>query len=130
MIFVLLNVTGISAVSAGDRNKKEPAKREKKIAKRTAEVKAGIEKLGVGEDSLVKVKLRDKRKVAGYISKIEQESFHVVDRAGNETVVEYANAKQVKGNNLSKGAWVAIGVGIGLAAMTILVLVAIKASSG
>jgi hypothetical protein len=67
-------------------------------------VKTGIVKLGVGPDARVKVKLRDKTKLSGYISEVNDSSFVVTNaKTGANTVVAYPDVKQVKGNNLSTG---------------------------
>ena len=76
-------------------------------------VKAGIGKLGTGPDALVEIKLRDKTKLKGYVGEIGDGYFTVIDaRTGTSTVVDYAQVKQAKGNNLSKGAKIAIGIAI------------------
>ncbi len=67
----------------------------------TEKVKDGIAKLGVGPDAQVQVKLRDKTKLTGYISEVNDESFVLVAKDGNRTVVAYPDITQVKGNNLS-----------------------------
>ncbi len=84
-------------------------------------MKARIVQLGVGEESYVTVKLRDKTKLAGYISEAREESFVVTDlRTSEATTVAYADVKKVKGHNLSTGAKVAIGVGIAVAVWVII----------
>lgn len=89
-------------------------------------VKTGIVKLGTGKDALVKVKLRDGTKLNGYISEANEDSFVVIDaKSGTATTVPYPQVKQVKGNNLSSGAWVAIGIGV-IVGVVVLVLAASK----
>ena len=84
--------------------------KEDKFAKK---VKTNITKLGTGKDARVEVKLRDKTKLKGYVSQINENSFVVVDeKTGASTEVPYPNAKQVKGNNLSTGVSIAIVVGL------------------
>ncbi len=91
--------------------------REEKQAKQAAKVKAGIEKLGVGEQSRVSLKLYDKTKRSGYISEIGEDSFVVVeDRSSVATRVAYPDVAQVKGQNLTTGDKVLIGVAIGVGA--------------
>ncbi len=93
-----------------------------KEAKFADKVKTNVTKLGTGKDARVEVKLRDKTKLKGYVSEINEKSFVVVDdKTGAATEVPYPNAKQVKGNNLSTGIKIAIGVGILLAVIFILV---------
>jgi hypothetical protein len=85
-------------------------------------VKAGIARLGVGRDARITVKLRDKIKLSGYISRAEADFFVVADaNTGAATEVPYTDVTQVKGHNLSTGAKIAIGVAIG-AGVTVLIL--------
>jgi hypothetical protein len=93
-----------------------------KAAKRAEKVKAGIQKIGVGRDSRVEVTLNDGTKLKGYVSEIKDGSF-VVTSGGTNAVTEvpYPNARNVKGNNLSSGAKIAIAAGI-IAGIIILTL--------
>ena len=91
-------------------------------------MKARIVQLGVGEESYVTVKLRDKTKLAGYISEAREESFVVTDLGTSEaTTVAYADVKKVKGHNLSTGAKVAIGAGI-VVGVVMLIVIALAGS--
>ena len=102
-----------------------------KQARFAEKVKAGVEKLGVGEETYVTVKLRDKTKLAGYISEAREESFVVTNLKTSEaTTVAYADVKKVKGHNLSTGAKVAIGVGVAVAVLLVVVLLILDAASG
>lgn len=84
-----------------------------KEARFAAKVKNEIAKLGTGTGARIEVKLRDKTKLKGYISQINENSFTVVDdKTGNASEVPYPNAKQVKGNNLSEGVKIALGIGL------------------
>ena len=98
-----------------------------KESKRVETVRAKLSKLGTGEDARVRVELRDKTKLEGYISEAGPESFVVVNKAGVATTVAYPQVVKAKGNNLSTGAKIAIGVGIG-AGITLLILVLIATS--
>jgi hypothetical protein len=90
--------------------------------KLTWKVKQGISNLGVGRDARVTVKLRDNTKLAGYISEVNAESFVVTDlKTGVATNVAYPDVTQVKGNNLSTGAKIAIGAAI-VGAIILLIL--------
>jgi hypothetical protein len=93
-----------------------------KQAQRIEKVKAGILKLCVGTDARVAITLRDRAKLAGFVTEANEESFIVTDpKTGAATTVAYADVTQVKGNNLGTGAKIAIGIGIGVGA-TLLVL--------
>ena len=114
VIAVLLLHVSVGTVSAKSEAEKE--------AQHAAKVKQGILKLGTGETALVKIKLRDKTKLEGYVSAVGDESFAVTDvKTGIATTVAYPQVKQVKGNNLSTGAKIAIGVGIGLVVALIII---------
>lgn len=80
-----------------------------KDARLAEKVRAGVAKLGTGPEALVEVKLRDKTKLRGYIGEATDAYFVVVDATGNPNQVAYPQVKSVKGNNLSKGAKIAIG---------------------
>jgi hypothetical protein len=112
----LLILFGANQVCADSKAEKEARFAEK--------VKAGIGKLSTGEDARVEVKLRDKTKLKGYISEADEDSFVVVGNDGAATRVEYARVKQVKGNNLSTGARIAITVGIAFALVLLIGLAA------
>jgi hypothetical protein len=95
--------------------------KEEKEAKFAQKVKAKIIKLGTGKDAKIQVKLKDGMKLKGYVSEIKENSFVVTDeKTGTETEVTYPQTKQVKGNNLSTGATIAIAAGI-LVAIIIIV---------
>ena len=98
-----------------------------KESKRVETVRAKLAKLGVGEDARVKLELRDKTKLEGYISETGPESFVVLNKAGVATTVAYPQVARAKGNNLSTGAKIAIGIGIG-AGITLLIILLIAAS--
>ena len=92
-----------------------------KEARRAEKVRTQLARLGTGEDARVRLELRDKTKLEGYISEAGAESFVITDPAGKTTTVAYPQVKKVQGNNLSTGAKIAIGIGIG-AGVTLLIL--------
>lgn len=99
--------------------------KEEKAAELAARVKADIAKLGTGPDARIAVKLRDKTKVAGFISQIGADSFVITDlKNGATTTVPYPSVTQAKGKNLSTGATIAIAVGIAVG-VTLLVIILI-----
>lgn len=106
LIIALLNVF-LGSTAFGVTN--EEAKR----AERAEKVKAGIAKLGTGPDAKVEIKLYDKTKIKGYVKEANPDGFVVVEsRTGVENEVAYPSVKQVKGNNLSSGVKLAIGIAI------------------
>ena len=92
-----------------------------KEARRAEKVRTQLAKLGTGRDARVRLELRDKTKLEGYINEAGAESFVVTDSAGKTTKVAYPQVKKARGHNLSTGAKIAIGVGIG-AAVTLLIV--------
>ncbi len=94
-----------------------------KEAAREQKMKAGIAKLGVGPQSRVKIKLRDSSVVEGYVSKVEENSFAVMDpQTGLATTVAYPQIKQVTGRNFSTNAKIGIGVAIAIGVAIVVAL--------
>jgi hypothetical protein len=82
-------------------------------ARKAAKAKAEVQKRGLGEQSRVRVSLRDGTEVKGYISKVEENSFEVTDRKSGKVVpISYVDVSKVKGPGLSKPAQVLIVVGV------------------
>jgi len=105
LVGFLLSVAGVRPAYAGSKEEKETRLAEK--------VKEGISKIGTGAAAHVEVKLRDKTKLKGYVSEVNEDSFVIADEKTNATsTVAYSQVQQVKGNNLSTAAKIAIGVGV------------------
>jgi hypothetical protein len=122
LVGLLINLVSVSPVYAGSK--------EEKQARFAEQVKRGVLKLGTGTDARVEVKLRDKTKLKGYISEAGEDSFTVVDaKLGVATTVAYPQVKQVKGNNLSSGARIALAVGLAIASLIVVFCVAAAVSN-
>ena len=92
-------------------------------AKLAQKVKASVYELGTGPEARIKVKLRDKTTLEGYVDSIAQDSFVVADpKTGTTTTVAYSEVKQVKGSNFSTGAKIGIGAAIAAGIAVIIVL--------
>jgi hypothetical protein len=105
LVGFLLSVAGLTPAYADSKEEKETRFAEK--------VKEGISKLGTGVETHIEVKLRNKTKLKGYVTEAGENSFVIVDeKTGATSTVTYAQVKQVKGNNLSRAAEIAIGVGV------------------
>jgi redox-regulated HSP33 family molecular chaperone len=81
-------------------------------AQSAEKARATVQKIGLGRDARVEVKLRDQTKVKGYVSAAEQDFFTVTDsKTGTSQTVRYAEVAKVKkpGHGLSTTAWVMIG---------------------
>jgi hypothetical protein len=92
-----------------------------KEARRAEKVRTQIARLGTGRDALVRVELRDKTKLQGYVSEAGPDSFVITNKAGVATTVAYPQVAKAGGNNLSTGAKIAIGAGVA-AAIILLIL--------
>jgi len=93
-------------------------------ASQAAKVKTEVQKRGTGEKSRVRLRLRNKAEVKGYISKIEDASFDVTDtKTGRATTIPYADVEKVQGSGLSKGA--KIGIIAGAAVVIVAVVIAV-----
>jgi hypothetical protein len=80
-----------------------------KHSQQANKIRAGVLSLGTGSDARVQVTLRNKVKVAGYISESGAESFTIVNpETGLSTNAAYTDVKKVSGHNLSTGAKIAI----------------------
>ena len=118
IVACLLTVTMICQDTASASSTRD---KETRLAEK---VKEGILKLGTGQESRVTVKLKDKTKLSGYVSEITESAFVVTDlKSAEATTVAYPNVVQVKGNNLSTGVKVAIGVGIIVGVIIVLYIV-------
>jgi hypothetical protein len=95
--------------------------RAEKEARRAEKVRAQVVKLGTGKDALVRVELRDKTKLEGYVSEVGDESFVITDKAGVATIVAYPQVKKAQGHNLATGDKIVIGMGIGVAIVLLIV---------
>jgi hypothetical protein len=83
-----------------------------KDARLAEKVKEGVLSLGVGPKAFVRLKLRDKTRLEGYIDEAGADSFTVVDElTGTAVQVSYQQVKQIVGANSFTGVSTAIGVG-------------------
>jgi hypothetical protein len=116
LVCLLMHLSAAAPTLAQSKAEKE--------ARHAERVKAGILKLGTGESARVKLRLRDKTKLEGYVSAASAESFTVINpKTGVATPVAYPQVKQIKGHNLSTGAKIAIGFGILVAALLVTYLI-------
>ncbi len=95
-----------------------------KQAQRVSKIKAAIQKLGTGEKARLKLELKDKTRLEGYINEAMEDRFVITNpETGTATTVTYPQVGKVKGHNLSTGAKIAIGVGV-VIAIAVIVLFA------
>jgi hypothetical protein len=82
-----------------------------------ARIKLEVQKRGAGENSRVRVTLKDDAEVKGYISRIDADTFQVTDKkTGSATTLEYREVLKVRGGGMSKGAKIALVAAGGLGA--------------
>ena len=94
-----------------------------------AKIKLEVQKRGTGERARVKVALRDKAEVKGYISQIGPDSFRVSDKkTGRVVTLAYQEVDRVQKQGLSTGAKVAIGAAVAAGVMVGGGLIAYKAA--
>jgi len=94
-----------------------PEVKEKKLleGKPAVEARNEVEKRGLGERSRVRVTLRNKSEVKGYISQIDADTFQLTDRkSGHVSTVAYQDVSKIREGGMSKGTKIAIAVGIGV----------------
>lgn len=96
---------------------------ETKEEKFANKVKANLARLKTGPDARIEVKLKDKRKIKGYVSATDEEQFTVVTDAGENVNVSYSQVKQAKGNNLSQKVKFAIFAGVLLLGLALLLII-------
>lgn len=91
--------------------------------KHAQKVKAAIAHLGIGPDARVKIDLRDKTKLVGYVSAADDQGFVVTAASGDATTVQYPDVSKVHGHNLRTRWKVVIGAAVAAGVIITLVLV-------
>ena len=116
---LILSVLMLHAFSYATLASETPKEKAKK-AMLASEVKVGIAYMGTGKSSFVRVVLYDETKYHGYITEIADDYFVVADaKTGAKAPINYSEVKGIKGNNLSTGA--KIGIGVAIAAGVIII---------
>ncbi len=109
--FILLTTVGFQQVGAQSLKEQQA----------TEKIRTKVEKIGVGPNARVAVKLRDNSQVQGYIAESNQDSFTVVERnTSSSKSVSYADTSSVKkaGSGLSTKHWIILGAAAVGAAVT------------
>ena len=87
--------------------------------------RTSVTHLGVNPDKRVEVKLRDKTKLKGYITAVDQDSFTLTDaKSGTSQTVAYADVSEIKkaSNGWSTKTWLILG-GVGVGAIVTFIAV-------
>ena len=75
-----------------------------KHARFAQRVKDGVRTLGTGPDASVRVSLKDKTRLSGYIRQAGEDSFEVVNaKTGLAATVPYTEVRKLRGHNVSVG---------------------------
>jgi len=114
--FILLTTIGFKQVGAQSLTDQQANNK----------IRAQVQKIGVGVNARVHVKLRDKTQLKGYIADANQDSFTVIERqSGSSKSVAYADATSVKkaGSGISTKTLIILGA---VAVGTVVTWVALK----
>jgi hypothetical protein len=123
-ISLILSVLLLHAFNHAPLASERPKDRAEK-ALLASQVKAAVASLGTGKSSVVRVVLYDKTRYYGYITEIAEDHFVVADaKTGATAPIAYPEVKGIKGNNLSTGAKIGIGVAIAAAVVIIAAIIA------
>jgi hypothetical protein len=75
-------------------------------------IRTKVQKIGVGPNARVEVKLRDNTQYKGYISDADQDTFTVIDqKSGARQTASYTDTSSVKkaGSGISAKTWIILG---------------------
>lgn len=96
-------------------------------ARLAEKARVGVAKLGTGTQSIVEVKLRDKTKLTGYISESNEDRFVITNaKTGASVAVAYADVAKIKGQNLSTGAKIGIGITVGFLVTALIIYIIVN----
>lgn len=104
MLAAMVLLTAFGFQNARANNAEEQLAAEK--------IKAKVQKIGVGGNARVEVKLRDGSQLKGYIREADQNTFTVFDnKTGSSDTVSYAQTSSVKkaSGGLSMKTWIILG---------------------
>jgi hypothetical protein len=119
LVALLMLNTYSLATPAEIRSDTQPAATSN--AQPAEKIKAEVDRRGTGEKSRVKVRLRDKTEVKGYISQIDASTFQVTEeKTGRVMTLAYADVEKVGGRGMSRNTKTVIFIGVGIAAAGII----------
>ena len=97
------------------------------LSAKSARIKAEVQKRGTSEKSQVRVDLRNRTRVKGYISKIEDTTFEVTAKnTGQATTISYVDVEKIQGAGMSTGAKIGIVAGVAVAVTVVAFVIAFK----
>ena len=93
-----------------------------------AEVRAKVDRAGIGEKAKVTVWLRDGRKIKGYVAERRDTEFVLRDRKTDApTIVQYADVTKAdinRGHSTARNTAIGVGIGAGAVLITLAALIA------
>ena len=99
-----------------------------KQAQPSAEVRAKIDRAGIGEKARVTVWLRDGRKVKGYVAERRDAEFVLRDRKTDApTIVSYGDVTKAdinRGHSTARNTAIGVAIGAGAVLTTLAILIA------
>jgi hypothetical protein len=112
---LLLTAIGVQQVGAQSAN---DVRSDRQAVEK---IRTKVQKIGVGGNARVEIKLRDQSQLKGYISDVGQDGFTVIDsKTGSSRTVPYADTATVKkaSTGLSAKSWLTIAAVVAGAAIT------------
>ncbi|HEY9282780.1 MAG TPA: hypothetical protein VIP46_04950 [Pyrinomonadaceae bacterium] len=93
-----------------------------------AEVRAKVDRAGIGEKAKVTVWRRDGGKIKGYVAERRDEEFVLRDRKTDApTIVPYADVTKLdinRGHSTARNTAIGVGIGAGAVLLTLAILIA------
>ncbi len=114
---VALTQTAVPALASSSKQAQPPS-----------EVRAKIDRAGLGEKAKVTVWLRDGRKIKGYVAERRDADFVLRDRKTDApSIVPYADVTKLdinRGHSTARNTAIGVGVGAGAVLLTLAILIA------
>jgi preprotein translocase subunit SecF len=115
---VLIQALGVGAVCAQTNSDVQAVE----------QVKSKVARLGVGEKARATVRMKDGRKLKGYIAQARETDFVLRDRATDApTEIAYSDVNKVesnRGHSLARNLALGIGIGAGLVVLLVAAVIA------
>jgi len=117
VVLVALTQTAVAAPAASPKQVQPPA-----------EVRAKIDRAGIGEKAKVTVWLRDGTKIKGYVAERREGEFVLRDRKTDApTIVQYADVTKAdinRGHSTARNTAIGVAIGAGAVLTTLAILIA------
>ena len=125
LALVLAGVLSQTLVGTGAVGARAQARTE---AQSVELIKSKVARLGTGEQARATVRLKDGRKLKGYIAQTRETEFVLRDRKTDDpTIIAYGDVAKVesnRGHSTARNIALGIGVGAGVVLLTLALLIA------